>query len=349
MTEEEKYINSLFKAAKNEPPKRSFEEVAQQFEQTIMTTPTTISWFKVLPKFINLNTLLMTTIGSLIIAGLVWMNTSLAEQSPALVEVNKSFNITQKENQKESLAIDKQVTTVKKTSLSTNSPLLKKVQKTPIISKRTAIKNEAPIKTIPIAKPIPKVPLQKPNKEISTEEHPIVPQQEISSSTSTSVPKQITTTTTTTFSSNESISLSDSSAGVVEKIQVNNEQSVLFQLQYTDNKKITNTFLQMIRSYGFSVSEKVNRERRNIQKLQLNISLYNGLDWKIKLRNFEAIEIKVFLDEHKNPTGIAYRLNQTGKFCDPISLKSKARSYHKFSKGKGNGNHTFTRSTSQRN
>ena len=114
MTEEEKYIDSLFKAAKNESPKRSFEEVAQQFEQTIIATPTTTSWLKLFPKFINLNTLLMTTISSLILAGLVWMNTTVVEQSPVLVEEDETINITQKENKKELSSSDNQLISIKK-------------------------------------------------------------------------------------------------------------------------------------------------------------------------------------------------------------------------------------------
>jgi len=59
MTEEEKYINQLFKAAKEEAPKRSFKSVATHFEKTIGTAPVPTSWTNGYFKYFSLNSLLM--------------------------------------------------------------------------------------------------------------------------------------------------------------------------------------------------------------------------------------------------------------------------------------------------
>ena len=96
MSEEEKYINQLFEAAKNEAPKRSFEEVATHFEKTIITTPVATGWSKLYVKYFSLNTFLLTVIGGLGIAGFLWLMPTPVAQTTTLT-AKKAIPINQEE------------------------------------------------------------------------------------------------------------------------------------------------------------------------------------------------------------------------------------------------------------
>lgn len=340
MTEEEKYINNLFKIAKNEPPKRSYKEVANHFEKTIITTPLTTSWSRSLLKYINLNTLFMTIIGSLIIAGFLWSNATTIEQAIPLekvVETTKSkqdippqkdlrLNIQEIKN-KTTTSIPTQSPTVKveKKSLSTNNIIQKVAQKK---------ENSHPIS---ITKTIDQ------KKEQLTSSNDLFLKTVEKKSPQLTIQSTITTEETASSVTSDHITVNQTNTPSATRVKVLTEQSKLFRLTYTDNEKIATTFLEKIRSYGFSVTEKVNRSSGKIDRVNLHISLYKGLDWKVKLKNFEVFELKILLDEYKDPVGLVYRLSDTSKFSEPIPLNSRARSNHKFSKNNSNGHHSFTK------
>lgn len=337
MTEEEKYINQLFQAARNEAPKRSFEEVVTHFEKTIVSTPIDTGWSKLYVKYFSLNTLLLTVIGSLGIAGFLWLTPSHATQTAPLTEIKASPIIDKKVNKEEKLRTIQQ---------SKNNKLIKKEIQPKLI---TIPKEKQPLKVDLTNKRVQK-------KEVSSEEQAqktiksvtntitkTISKKEASVTTSnTPNPKEIIVTATTV--TNSSVAIIDSIAPVVTKIKLPNKKSELLQLKNIADEKTVTTFLESIRSYGFNLTEKINRNSGKIERINLHISLYNGLDWKIKLRNFEVFELKILLDEYKNPVGLAYRLSKTGKFSEVIALNSRARSTHKFSKNGGTGSHSFTKS-----
>ncbi|MFK7982700.1 MAG: hypothetical protein AB8G86_22160 [Saprospiraceae bacterium] len=338
MTEEEKYINQLFKAAKNEAPKRSFEEVATHFEKTIVTTPVATGWSKLYVKYFSLNTLLLAVIGSLGIAGFLWLTPTPITQSAPLTE-KKAIPIIDKKIKKE-----EQSRTIQ---LPSNNNLVKKeAQPKEIIipKEKKELKADLTNKKAPIKEGLSVAPPQKIAKSSpNTLAKTTTKKEAITTTSITPNPKEIATTPPT--ATNASVAIIDSISTVSKKIKLPSNKSELLQLKHTANEKEITTFLVRIRSYGFSLTEKMNRNSGKIERINLHISLFNGLDWKIKLRNFEVFELKILLDEYKNPVGLSYRLSETGKFSEVIALNSRARSTHKFSKkGDGTGSHSFTKS-----
>ncbi len=342
MTEEEKYINKLFKAARNETPKRSFEEVATNFEKAVVTAPITTSSPKLYFKYFSLNTLLMTIISSLVIAGFLWLNPSTIEQSSPITEIEESVIIDQKINEKEKLVA---------TSEAINNQLIKKdIQRktleTPHKKNNTEVnltnKKEQKKEVLSIEQP---KKIAKPTSNTTVAKTSSIKSKIVTSETP--IPKKVAVTKTP--STNSSIATTDTVTSLPVKTKLANKQSQLFVLRNTANKKMVSSFLESIRFYGFSLTEKVNRNAGKIERLNLNVGLFNGLDWKIKLRHFEVFELKILLDEYKNPIGLAYRLNKTDKFSEVIALNSHARSIHKFSKTGKNESHSFTKSVKQKN
>ena len=332
MSEEEKYINQLFEAAKNEAPKRSFEEVATHFEKTIITTPVATGWSKLYVKYFSLNTVLLTVIGGLGIAGFLWLMPTPVAQTTTLT-AKKAIPI----NQEEKSQIIQQS--------NTNNLVKKEVQpKTIIIPKeKSAVEVNLTNKKVPPKEVLSVAPSQQINKPIPNTITKTISEKATTLTTSVAPnAKEIAAVTTT--SAKASVATIDSLTPMPTKIKTPNKKSELLQLKHTANEQATTSFLVGIRSYGFTLKERVNRNSGKIERINLHISLYNGLDWKIKLRNFEIFELKILLDEYKNPVGLAYRLSETSKFSEVIALNSRARSTHKFSKNGSTGSHTFTKS-----
>ncbi len=333
MTEEEKYIDNLFKTARNESPKRSYKETANHFEKTIITTPLTPHWSKSFLKYMNLNTLLMTTIGSLIIASLLWSHTATITSSQTTKAIEIAQNPPLKKEVTPIIPATNKITSIatqsstekEKHPFTNSSPTQKVVQKK---------KKSQPISTTKNTNQEQVFLIPTDNLVTTTVEKKVTP---------STVPSTIVPTITSSAKTNTNRTVNQTNTLSATKIKVLTEQSNLLKLTYTDNEKIVTTFLEKIRFYGFSVTEKVNRNSGKIERINLTISLYKGLDWKIKLKNFEIFELKILLDEYKDPVGLAYRLSDTAKFSETISLKSRARSSHKFSKNNDKGHHSFTK------
>jgi len=337
MSEEEKYINQLFEAAKNEAPKRSFEEVATHFEKTIITTPVATGWSKLYVKYFSLNTVLLTIIGSLGIAGFFWLTPSPVAQTTTLTEKKAIPIIDKNINKEEKLATIQQP--------SNNNLVKKEIQPEAIIipKEKSAVEDNLTNKRVPSKEVLSVTTPRKTSKSIPNTIAKTVSEKATNLTTSvTPVPKETAITPTT--SAKATVTTIDSLAPIPTKIKTPNKKSELLQLKHTANEQAMTTFLVGIRSYGFTLKERINRNSGKIERVNLHISLYNGLDWKIKLRNFEVFELKILLDEYKNPVGLAYRLSETGKFSEVIALNSRARSTHKFSKNGSTGSHSFTKS-----
>lgn len=339
MTEEEKYINNLFEAARNESPKRSYEEVANNFEQMVTVPPTTTSWSKVFLKFTNLNMILMTAVSSLIIAGLYLFTPTLQEKTiidivPHMIK--KSSLNSQKNSPKSNLRIPKKNTaspTVQTPTIQVDKNSTKlntKIPKAPTPKQlSTIIKTRVSTSTLKNNKLVQTSNLSKTNK-IKISSPSTIPILE-----TMGVP-----TNSIIYEPNIPVNTNNT---IPAKAKLQNKQAELLQLRYTDGERLTTTFLERIRSHGFSLSEKVSRSAGKIERIKLHLTLHKGLDWKIKLQNFEVFELKILLDEHKNPVWLAYRMSETGKFSQIISLNGRARSSHKFSKKRNKGHHTFTK------
>lgn len=342
MTEEEKYINNLFQAAKNEPPKRSYKHVANHFKKSVLATAPTTSSSNLLLKYISLNTLFMTIICSIILTVFLWSNTTNIEQTTILKKAAQTTKFEQSIPPQKELTVNIQTKEKATLSIPLESSTIKVEKKNLFISSAT---NQKIVQKKGTSSPISATKTIHPKKEQSTSlgnlsittvekklPKSIIPTTDTGTAIPTSLANKIITVNQAAVTSN------------VTNTKRNIEQFKLLRLTYTDNYKTTTTFLEKIKSYGFSLTEKVNRNSGKIERINLHISLYKGLDWKVKLKNFEVFELKILLDEYKNPVGLAYRLSDTSKFSEPIPLNSRARSSHKFSKNNSKGNHTFTKS-----
>lgn len=339
MTEKEKYINNLFKAARNELPKRSYKEVANHFEKTIIKTPIATGCSKSLLKYVNLNTLFMTTICSLIIAGFLWSNATNIEQTIPLDKVAETTKSEQGIPQQKEVSLHIQTKDKTTTINPTQSSILKVEKKslaTNSITQKVVQKKEASL-----SNPIIKTVIQKKEQLASLDDLSL--KKIAKTASQLTIPSTTATEETTAKVTSDNITDNQTNTPSITKVEVSSEQSKLFRLTYTDNEKVATTFLEKIRYYGFSVTEKINRNSGKIDRINLHIGLYKGLDWKIKLKNFEVFELKILLDEYKDPIGLSYRLSDNDKFSAMISLKSRARSNHKFSKNNSNGHHSFTK------
>ena len=339
MTEEEKYIDKLFKAARNEPPKRSYKEMANHFEKTIGTTSLPTGWSKSLLKYMNLNTILITTIGSLIIAVFLWSHTTTIETPITSSKETKAIEFEQSSSLKQEVP-----------------PIIQTVNKTTSIAVQPTIEKEKRGNKLTNNNPAKKIVQQKKKsppisitKNTNQEKKSLILTDDLATTTiekkvtPSVAPSTIIATAKPSSSTNTPRTVKQTNATKATKIKSPTKPYELLRLTDTDNEKKATTFLNKIRSYGFSLTKKMNRNSGKIERISLNISLYKGLDWKVKLKNFELFELKILLDEYKNPIGLAYRLSETTKFSETISLKSRARSSHKFSKNNDKGHHSFTK------
>jgi len=131
--------------------------------------------------------------------------------------------------------------------------------------------------------------------------------------------------------------------------EVTNSKANTLHLHYKDSHEATQLFISQLKQYGFKVYNRVTRNPKQIQKIVLEITHKDGLEWKMKLRNFEDLEFKINLDKNDKVNSITYRLNDGIFYSEPLQLYHKARSNHRFSTKGKNGSHSFTRSSHQKN
>lgn len=133
MKQEEKYLDHLFESAREEEPQISFEEVSETFLTT--TSPTLLVSFKeFLFRNISLNSILMMSLGTVVITGL-WLSFGFSPTNE-LQQTTSSFvtktNIKSSINRKPEVAQEYSLKTPNNTITST-----KKEQKENSISKKT--------------------------------------------------------------------------------------------------------------------------------------------------------------------------------------------------------------------
>ena len=104
-------------------------------------------------------------------------------------------------------------------------------------------------------------------------------------------------------------------------------------LSKRDKEKAINSFVRELEAHGIETNLVIDKKVKGvIKKLTLQLAHQRGLKWEIKLQEFDHLEIKFLLNENKQLEGITYRLNQVGDFADFLTLRHKAKSFHKFGK-----------------
>lgn len=353
---EEKYINQLFKTAREEAPQKSYEEVAQQFENSLAPVSFLGSTKAYLSKFINLNLLVMITTVSTLVLAIFWAVTSKEsicsnnstptdnQNLGTITSIEPSVNIVEKtipfkEAAESSLPITistkiQQKGSRKRTNAGVkNKPVKEKVQ----LQKKII----TPSTTMASTKVISEVKQRK--EEASKEKDALLDEAD----TSNTSPHLVVYTPENKTIDTPKIALETPKNNTSTK-DVASAQEVVFLLSRTDSEIVTNIFVETIRAYGFESYLGVGKRKKGIiNKLNLRIEHAKGLNWRLKLQGFQYLEIKILLDEHENPYGITYRLNQKGEFAKRLTLMEKGKSFHRFSNDNSKGKHQFIKSIHQ--
>lgn len=355
MKETDKYIDQLFETAKKESPKVSFEEMSQRFEsaiQTPSTSPVGQSWWT---PFFNLNTILMLSIGIFTIAFFLSTFSPSTEQHSVLTEqeLQKEEIITtiKAENQAVKNS-DTSITEAKKTILSPTMLSKDKGAKKTVIPKSN-LSDSLSIPETFTNLSIGKVEANDIYKDSSVLESSVALLTEAAKNNSYSArDKKVLDKPTTDElikSTNLEMQVPIPNEIIESTKEMVNSKPTLLRLHYTDSKETTQLFLYNLKQYGFKVYNSVTRNPKYIKKIVLEITHKKGLEWKLKIRNFEDLEFKVYLDNNDQVTSITYRLNRQGDFSEPLELYHKAKSNHKFSTNNIGGNHSFTRKSHLKN
>lgn len=356
MKETDKYIDQLFKAAKNEPPKISFEEISERFESSISsasTTPSVKSWWS---HLLNLNTFIMLSIGAIIFSLFFFTNSATNEHHSVAVEqeLQKKEVLTEVISDNKTAEVSNaSIEKVKQVVVpSTISPKIQDTKKT-IISKNNSIGSSSKID----------VPANLATSSLTTTATTDVSNESLTTTSEkliTGIPKN------TAYSARGVDNPTKKSSDVIiestnivveiptpdklkEPTEVTDSKSNTLHLHYQDSHETTQLFLSNLKQYGFKVYNRVTRNPRKIHKIVLEIMHKDGLEWRLKLRNFEDLEFKINLDKNDKVTSITYRLNEGIFYSEPLKLYHKAKSSHRFgTKGK-NGSHSFTRTSHHKN
>lgn len=348
MKETDKYIDQLFNAAKKEPPKISFEEVAERFESSVASPPTTPSVKSWWSHLLNLNTLIMLSISAIIISLFFYTNPATNEQNSVVAaqEVQNEEVIT--ENNTAKVSDSSTVAEIEKTAVQpTIVPEIQGAKKT-IISKNNSI---PPSSTTEVSANLTTTPETKEiaNDLLTSEELITVASENNAYSARGAEAPAKTSPDEIIESTNLAIEVPTSNNLPESTTEVTNSKSNTLHLNYKDSPETTQLFISQLKQYGFKVYNKVTRNSKQMQKIVLEITHKEGLEWKLKLRNFEDLEFKINLDKNDKVKSITYRLNNGIFYSEPLKLYHKARSNHRFSTNNKNGNHSFTRKSHVKN
>lgn len=354
MKETDKYIDQLFNAAKKEPPKISFEEISERFESSISappTTPSVKSWWS---HLLNLNTLIMLSTGVLIISLFFFTNPATNEQDSVVMKQEAQNEEVMAEKNTAQVSDASNITKVDKTAVqSTMIPEVRGAKKT-IISKNNSISpsSKMDVSTNPTT------------SSVTTTETTNISNESLNT---TSEKLAIETTKTNSYSARGvENATKDSPDTIIESTdyqvavptpnqlpepikEVTNSKTKTLHLNYKDTHETTQRFLYNLKQYGFKVYNRVTRNPREIQKIVLEITHKDGLEWKMKLRNFEDLAFQINLDKNDKVTSITYRLNDGIFYSEPLKLHHKAKSNHRFGANDKNGSHSFTRKSHVKN
>jgi len=299
-----KDIDQLFKAAKEEVPQRTFEEVSKKFKHSLV--PKTKIDFR--NYFSNFNLFIMTII-TIPLAVALYFGFSQSTEAEPKKTIPENFNTaipkTIEPHQKFKSDIKENMTNESTEKMSSKNDSSKK-RNTPVV-------DSSPDKDDFIAE------LDTPNSSGISVNQPIKTSNSVNVQREVINPKEVE----------------------IKSPKLSNTASDLL-LSKTDKEEAINSFVNELESYGIETYIVINKKIKGVnKKITLLLTHREGLKWEMKLQDFDYLEFKFLFNDKEEIEGISYRLNQAGKFTDPLTLKHKAKSVHKF--GKKRGKHQFTR------
>ncbi len=323
-----KNIDQLFKAAKEEIPRRSFEQVIERFEKSITQNIPFDSSQSLFSKFFNLNSFLMISSAITILAATFWMlspsNVPIVEHSIPQIPIESSSNSNESASSNLSIKIPE---TLNKKPSKESSKAPNKVEEEYTVTtfdktEDITSSNDYTIETV-------ESPIQDmTDTPLENEKEQLVINEPMKKDATSSTTKKEDTSYTT---QNTSISLNKTNISIKNKKENFLKKEQVFLITYLDNQQKLAEFVEALQGYGIQTDLSIRKKLNNrINKLIVQLNHQQGLDWQIKLHRFEQLEIRISLDNQQQPNGIAYRLNKEGKFAKYMTLRHKARSFYKF-------------------
>lgn len=338
-----KNIDQLFKAAKEEKPQVSFEEITSRFKVSVMQSDISSNPPTLFSKIFNLNSLLLITAITLLSIVGYWLSKPIVvsineDNIPLIISEQAVIAPIEKEDSKSSF---------KNPSTNKEVPLITPISSPNEQQNKVSSSHENPFnKSLDLNKNVANKIVIK--TTISTKNQPKVAAHQATTPVAESKKNDLITNTIQEETSNANNSKNkltiDSKSTVTPKVEIINPKEQVLLLSKNDSQKQINSFINTIQSYGIQTDLYVNKiVKNNIRKLTLQMNHPQGLDWRIRLQDFDYLEIKILLDEQQQAYGITYRLNQNGDFAEYLTFKHKGRSLHKFA-GKGTkSKHQHTR------
>ena len=338
-----KNIDQLFKAAKEETPQRTFEEVSQKFEHSLKPNTT----IDVQTYLSNFNLLIMAVITTALAVALFW-GFPLSTESVTDPASNPITQLTKTiELQKNNYDTIASIPAPTPEEIVLSKPIERPSEPTiTATSKTLESKNTLKRDTKEIITNTSTVTMLSENDSPKKRDTPLV----ASSSINDHFIESDTLRSSTVNLATQTIKPSNP---VTVPTEVNQSKDVL--ITPSNPSKITKnlllskrnkgnelaSFVKGLQAYGLETKiELLTQEKGMIKKITLQLAHPKGLEWEIKLKAFDYLEIKFLLNEKEEIEGITYRLNQVGDFADFLTLRHKAKSFHKFGKKGTRHRHT---------
>ena len=306
---EKRDIDSLFEAAKNEPPKVSFEKVANHFSNA--TSWNIGNWAKeIIQTYPNLNLFIMTTFG-IIIGVAIWLNSGVDSEN--VLQVSKD---------------EVAVTVFDSARVGENNlQELKKVN---------------PAKKLPKNEDLEKPAIQRPQLAITQRNIPIEAElKDDSDSLEFESKSELKNANLAPEEVSDSTNSKDSETSINNVVKEDSPLTIdedhtdlkdafprkepVFLILKTDDNQTVQSFIKDMKAYQMNVRMDLSftRDNKFIQKMDMHFLHPKGLNWKVKITGFEQIEFKLELDEDGNPGSISYRFDPTKEFSKPLPLDTK--------------------------
>ncbi len=319
---QEEYIDSLFEDARNQSARLSFEEVAHLIEHASALNSGN-SMKKLLIKGLNFNTVLFLILSTSIY--LFWRSLSPVDQ-----------------NYLSDLDIPNLVTTIGPESID-RSISGKETDDAEDLnpSKYRDIYNllqTLPARSLPIVKQIekpvlPGITAQRANKIASQGNHRMMmpPTQNVDTRQLAPINVEMTR--------NLPLSVLRRELNSVEET-LNEGREIIFELRCMEPGPSVKIFKDQMMKYDiFTYLElKCHPEKPIVQKLVLQLKHPQGLNWDMKVWDFELLELKLHLNEKGYPLGMAYRIDRQYNFSKPILIAGTRKSKFRMRRGNGKEN-----------
>lgn len=329
-----KNIDQLFKAAKEETPQRTFEEVSQKFEHSLMPN-TTVDMQTYLSNF---NLLIVAVVTTSLAVALFWgfpLSTESVIDSTSNT-ITQATNIIELQNPTYDTVTSMPAPTPEEIVVS------KPKQRTPEHTNTANAKTFEGYHTVTTdtnkkSTNTSTVMILSENDSSKKREPPLIASSPIKDDFT--IIKD--TLSSPAIKANQAMKPSNT---IASQTKVNKPKDVLITpykasktkrdllLSAKDNEVVINSFVSMLEAYGIETNLVINKKvNMVVKKLTLQLAHPKGLEWQMKLQSFDYLEIRLLLNEKEELEGITYRLNQVGAFADFLTLKHKAKSVHKFS------------------